>query len=483
MLKNKNTLSLTFSVFALFNAVYLLAIFGQLISKNENLTLFFYQLKDFGALFLAPLFVLFLYRFSNYLKINTKYTLLLFVIPLLLLIASATNDYHHLFYKSVNVYSENGFMFIDNVRGPLFHVFSVYNILMFILSAYFLHLISLRKNYSFQRFSRVLTVYIVVSLIFNIIHIFKIIPYNINLIPLANLIGGFVYTFAIFYCNIFNVYELNFNLMPELSDGIIVTDENDEVIFFNAVAESFFPWFDETAIGKPFSSLPLLEYNLKNDVNDSSFILENTYANLTKYYLFKKIKLEHKFKYSAYAYVFEDHTESVYLQSRLERLATRDGLTNIYNQISILNKTKEHYNLAKENKKLFSITLIDVDNFKVVNDNYGHVFGNSVLIEIADSITTFFKSDCCNYGRFGGDEFLIVCSDCNKDIQKEKMDNLLKGISTIKYSESESVNLSISAGTYFIDFSVEGDYPTYEEALEFADRKMYESKDKKRQTK
>lgn len=479
MLKSKNSLSLSFALFSVANAIYALSIFGQLLSKNNDQALFFFNLKHYGALFITPLFTLFLYKFSNILRVNRKYSFVLFIIPVILLAFVTTNNYHSLMFKDLDVVVHHGFKFIDRTNGPLYFLIHLYKVMMFLLSLYFLYLISLRKNYSFKRFSLFFSVYLVLTIIFQTIHLTNLIPKGLDLTPLSSVAGLILFMLVFFYCDIFDVYELNFNMAPELNDGVIVTDRNNKVIFYNDITIKLLPWVNDGIIGNEFNSLPLKEFTLNNDVN-SGFILENTHNDLTKYYIFKKVALEQKSKTSAYAYIFKDHTDNVYLQRRLEKLAAKDGLTKIYNQISILNKAKERYEKAKEDKTIFSVTLIDVDNFKSVNDNFGHIFGNSVLIEIADNIGEYFHGSCCSYGRFGGDEFLISCSNCDIAIQEEKMDKLLKSISKINYNELKDVDLSISAGTCYIDFSLDDEHPTYEESLEIADKKMYKAKEEKK---
>ena len=80
-----------------------------------------------------------------------------------------------------------------------------------------------------------------------------------------------------------------------------------------------------------------------------------------------------------------------------------DSLTGVLSRGYILGFTKH----LIENKIPFSMGIIDVDNFKLVNDNYGHEFGDKCLTDIATNLANYFKGKCL-IGRFGGDEFVFI---------------------------------------------------------------------------
>lgn len=479
MFRNKNSLAINFSVYCLFNALYIFAILGILFSANDQQALFFYRLKALGSLFIPPLFVLFLYNFHSFFDNAKRHPMYLFVIPLITLLIISTNEYHHLYYSSLAAFKEGRFFFIDKTAGPLYWLQGGYGAIMLLFSLYYLHKLSLRKNKSFRKFSLFLFIYLIFSLLLSVLYFTNLVPYNLDVLPIANLFGVIIYMLGIFYCDIFDVYELNNSLMPELTEGVIISDINDQIIYYNAVAEKHFPWLDERFLGVKIEHLPLKVYPTKTPEN--STVYEHTFNGTTNYFLFKNVPLEHKHNIAGNAYVFRDHTEHFFLHKRLEYLATRDGLTNIYNQITILNVAEDKFNSAKENKTVFSITIMDIDNFKTINDKYGHIFGNSVLIEIANSISDHFKDTCCSFGRFGGDEFLIACDDCDVNMHEETLNKLLEFISTIEYTNNKIVNLSLSAGSEYVDFSKDVKDLTYTEVLEKADKKMYKAKEQKKQ--
>ena len=94
-------------------------------------------------------------------------------------------------------------------------------------------------------------------------------------------------------------------------------------------------------------------------------------------------------------------------KEKLERLATFDSLTGLYNRRAILGKLRELINLANRYKEDFSLSMLDIDHFKKVNDRYGHLTGDDVLEKVAALIRgTIRNTDVA--GRYGGEEFIII---------------------------------------------------------------------------
>ena len=102
-----------------------------------------------------------------------------------------------------------------------------------------------------------------------------------------------------------------------------------------------------------------------------------------------------------------------------------------------------NFNAAYAMKATFSLILIDIDHFKQVNDNYGHNVGDDVLIDVA----TILKQNIRQLdllGRWGGEEFLIICPETNL-LQAEIVAEKIRGIIE-QFEFSESLKLTCSFG-------------------------------------
>lgn len=99
-------------------------------------------------------------------------------------------------------------------------------------------------------------------------------------------------------------------------------------------------------------------------------------------------------------------------KEKLERLANFDSLTGLYNRRAILGKLRELVKLANRYKEDFSLSMLDIDYFKTVNDRYGHLTGDEVLEETAALIRRNTR-DTDIAGRYGREEFIIILPKTN----------------------------------------------------------------------
>ena len=95
---------------------------------------------------------------------------------------------------------------------------------------------------------------------------------------------------------------------------------------------------------------------------------------------------------------------------QLRHLALTDGLTGLLNRRSVLERLDQAVARAKRRSAPVAVLFIDVDQFKAVNDRYGHAAGDAVLVAIANRLRGLFRAED-SLARLGGDEFLVVCED------------------------------------------------------------------------
>jgi len=166
------------------------------------------------------------------------------------------------------------------------------------------------------------------------------------------------------------------------------------------------------------------------------------------------------------ANVQEHHTKIEELTLRAET----DSLTKIYNHISMKEKINRY--LAEGGKgSTHAFLYIDIDNFKTVNDNFGHITGDDLLVNIASKMREIFR-ETDFVGRLGGDEFAVFIKDMHYEAMiHKKTQNLLDAICQMKI-ESGVINLSCSIGISI--YSKHGN--TFEKLYRNADKALYKAK-------
>ena len=138
-------------------------------------------------------------------------------------------------------------------------------------------------------------------------------------------------------------------------------------------------------------------------------------------------------------------TQEYEAQEKLHYISNHDTLTGISNRHSLYNKLEYIIAHSQRNKKNFSLLYIDLDGFKTVNDNYGHDVGDFLLQEVAHRVKEEIRKDDI-FARIGGDEFVIVLTDVNKDFIATISQNILKNLSKTFYIKKQNINISVSIG-------------------------------------
>lgn len=129
------------------------------------------------------------------------------------------------------------------------------------------------------------------------------------------------------------------------------------------------------------------------------------------------------------------------VNQELSTLAQTDTLTGLYNRSMLDHEIEKNYEHFKRYHRLYSIILIDLDHFKNINDSFGHDIGDEVLIKVSDMLRTFSrKTDVV--GRWGGEEFLIVCSETRLENAYRFADTLRRVIHDYEFSHVGQISAS-----------------------------------------
>ncbi|KQP01778.1 diguanylate cyclase [Leifsonia sp. Leaf264] len=164
----------------------------------------------------------------------------------------------------------------------------------------------------------------------------------------------------------------------------------------------------------------------------------------------------------------------VRLQRRLERMALFDQLTGLANRQLLKVRLEEALGTAERTRHSTALIFLDLDGFKTVNDQLGHVVGDAVLREVAGRLrATIRPSDVA--GRFGGDEFIIICEDADTDAASAIADRLRAVVGAPMSIVPDEYAISASVGVAVYSPGVSPSV-TPDRLFTLADTAMYRSK-------
>ena len=145
-----------------------------------------------------------------------------------------------------------------------------------------------------------------------------------------------------------------------------------------------------------------------------------------------------------------------------EFVSMHDSLTNVANQ-NYLVKYLESVSEKKAEITTFGCLFIDVDGFKEVNDHYGHLFGNKVLVQIASVLSSDINAFVC---RWGGDEFVVCFANAHEEELLEVAEKYRNDVANYRFEENPDFHITISIGAVVLK---NDDSFTLNHVLELAD--------------
>lgn len=159
--------------------------------------------------------------------------------------------------------------------------------------------------------------------------------------------------------------------------------------------------------------------------------------------------------------------------AKYQYLAQTDTLTSLLNRRAILNELEELWELASLKGQSFSLFMLDIDYFKNINDQYGHTAGDEVLKEFGAVLLEKFNNQSSYIARWGGEEFMLLFANTNKDTSYELAQQLHDKTFTVNIStHPQPLEVGFSVGASLSDEALNLD-----DLLRLTDQRLHAAKE------
>jgi diguanylate cyclase (GGDEF)-like protein len=155
--------------------------------------------------------------------------------------------------------------------------------------------------------------------------------------------------------------------------------------------------------------------------------------------------------------------------------AQRDALTSLYNRAYLNQILGVQFDLSRKTEQPLTLIFIDIDNFKKINDTYGHDGGDSVLVFVAQVIQSATREDD-TIVRYGGDEFVVLLANAGEEHGAEIAERIRSKIELKDHILSEGNRIPVTVSVGWVTMSSESNILSANELLETADRNLYLAK-------
>lgn len=284
------------------------------------------------------------------------------------------------------------------------------------------------------------------------------------------------------------------NTAFEAQEGIVVTDAKNHILRINTAFTRLTGYSPEEVIGKTTNILKSGRHDkdfyrdmwatLKRDLFWQGEIWDRRKnGEIYPKWLTITAVVGPKGDVNNYVGSFTDLSRTKESEETIFRLAFYDPLTNLPNRRLFYDRYGQAQSSSTRNGMYVAVLMIDLDNFKIVNDSKGHGIGDLLLVEVANRLKSCIRQDD-TLARLGGDEFVILLEGLHEDIDQVAIDIRKLG-EKILYELNQpyllrDVELQTSA-SIGISFFIGNDM-TVEESLRRADTAMYHSKNSGRNT-
>ena len=239
-------------------------------------------------------------------------------------------------------------------------------------------------------------------------------------------------------------------LSEQLPEAVLVSDE--KIIYTNPAFEKMLAYSSKYLEDKTFYDLldeknkKLLKENLELLISSKKsqieFLLSIKRKNNEEIWINIKTKAIFENEKTIYINVIKDITTSKIEREKLEKLASIDLLTSIYNRRKFEELFDREYKRSKRYKSELSIIFFDIDYFKKINDTYGHDVGDVILKEVSSTITKNLRETDI-FARWGGEEFIILLPETNSNKAFEVAENIRIAILNTNFKDVKRVTISL----------------------------------------
>jgi len=474
------------------------------ISKSLELKVFWLRVENIGILTVPIFWFFFTVQYAQMDKWLTRYTAVwFFVVPFLALVLIFSDDLMHYYYGMIRVPSDGYGPLIIEERGPWY--------LLAVIQAYALNLSGVAVliwrffNYRsiYQRQLWVLVSAVLIPLVVNVFYQFApqiappfSLPYDLT--PVTFTITAIMLSAGIFGLRLFDLIPIaRHTVLEHIPEMVFVMDAHDRVLDANLAAQKGLGKTLDEIVGKDplevfhdwtqlinrylTSNTTHVEIQIPGDPPRTLELdispMYNQFGALDGRVVVAHDITEHKWLENDMKYANESLQSQLAeineLRQKLEEQAIRDPLTNAYNRRYLAEYLDGAIARAERDKTPVTIVILDVDDFKQINDTYGHTCGDDVLLAMTKFLFEHTRrSDVVC--RYGGEEFVILMPQVDLEIGHERAEAWRQDFSEmpIEYEDME-LCATFSAGV--------ATYPQHglsgEEVLKAADMALYHSKE------
>lgn len=337
----------------------------------------------------------------------------LLIMPIIMNLLLWTNDYHGLIRLNVFLDTSGPIPVVGKTYGPFFRIYTVYNCLLTVVTLFIL-IRGLRASKDRQRRAQILSLFLGLLLPACSVCIFisKVFPFKIDPTPIVIGLSGLIISWGIFRYRLFDIVKIAYStVIREMCAGLIIIDNEEIALEINPAAASMLKLPPHVSDGMPVKKLleayPQLVglFEAKSNITEEVILSDEDGTN----YFEVSLKRLEKSADAPLGWIMQIYniTKRKLEEEKIRHVASHDALTGLLNRAHFQLVFSEELAHAKMTESTFAVAYLDLDDFKLINDTYGHEVGDEFLKEVALRLTGILRASDI-IARYGGDEYVIL---------------------------------------------------------------------------
>lgn len=443
------------------------------ISAEPDWKYFWLNMTYFGVVTAPASLLVFAFRYTGRDAWITPSRLALFVIePAAVLILVWTDPQHGLFFAGKRALTAS--VLLDG--GPLFWLHVLYSYGLLLVATVILFEYALRSLRFYQLQIGAFIASLLLPWVANVLSIARLSPFpDLDVTPIVFTLTAIVILYDMLTRRLLDILPIARDLLVEnMSEGLLVLDNDNRVVDFNAAARRVFSESDELTVGQRIDALMTrwshlvdkyivveqLDTEIELDGNPPAYfdlhirpIRDKKDRLLGRLITWRNVTARKQVELAlqeANQQLKRRVEEVELLQAQLREQSIRDPLTGTYNRRYLDETLEREFKRAQRERKPLTVAIMDLDAFKSINDTYGHRAGDLALQHVAGylSIHTRASDIVC---RYGGEEFVIVMPGVDVEVARCRAEEWRRSIEDLVVNSPKGsfhVTASIGVAVY-----------------------------------
>lgn len=462
----------------LLGGIYAFGYALELAASNLPLKIVFNHVQYLALPFIAVVWIFIARTYDNpEVNFPKVQILLISLVPLLSCIGVLTFPYlqNFFYYTTAALDSENaaqnlGFIVLVLGKGPWYYVQSLYNNFLLGWSAYVYFRTFVRSPRGRHRMGALwMGIFSLIAAVGPLSTMFSSKTSGIDITLYYLVFIGYFILYTMLRFESFDLKPTALRAAFEtLDEPTMILEDAYEIVSWN-------DGFQRAGFPAPHAHMPIEEFLKDSEISDSIRDGKTVeYTHHEKKYLIESLPLATRSgKHGGYILRFNDMTMYFSRMETLHYEATHDELTRLLNRRAFMEEAEGYMKERQLERERFAMIMLDIDDFKNVNDTYGHVIGDCILELLAIRISAELPAEAV-FCRYGGEEFMILLKNTTYEIAEDLGEKVRAAVERKGFTVGDlELDIRISLGVGFGNTSISG---MLRDFVAKADEAMYQSK-------